>query len=108
VDDLWKLGKPVGTGGPWRDTPVQAGVPSDPYLMTNYDRKTIALSHAGAGDVRVTVELDFDHRRWHVYRTFPVPAGKTVTHAFPEGFGAHWVRVRADRDCTATAWLVYE
>ena len=108
VDDLWKLGKPVGSGGPWRDTPVQAGVPSDPYLMTNYDRKTIELSHGADGDVTITIEVDFDHHGWHVYKKFAVPPGKTVSHVFPDGFEAHWVRVRADRACTATAWLKYE
>ena len=39
IDDLWKFGKPTGVGGPWKDTAVKAGVPSDPYLMTGYDKK---------------------------------------------------------------------
>ncbi len=30
VDDLWKLGKPRGRGGPWHNTKVQPGEPSDP------------------------------------------------------------------------------
>ena len=30
IDDLWTLGKPVGHGGPWKDTKVKAGVASDP------------------------------------------------------------------------------
>ena len=30
ADDLWKIGKPVGFGGPWLETNVKAGVPSDP------------------------------------------------------------------------------
>jgi hypothetical protein len=108
VDDLWQLGKPVGCGGPWRETAVRAGVPSDPYLMTNYDRKTVELSHRADAAVTFTIEVDFDHHGWHVYRAIPVPAGQTVSHVFPDGFGAHWVRLRTDRDCTATAWLKYE
>jgi hypothetical protein len=32
TDDVWKLGKAVGVGGPWRDSLVTAGEPSDPYL----------------------------------------------------------------------------
>src|SRR5690606_17360239 len=32
IDDLWKLGKPIGHGGPWKDTPAKPGIPSDPYL----------------------------------------------------------------------------
>ncbi|MBI2480806.1 MAG: sulfatase, partial [Planctomycetia bacterium] len=38
VDDLWKLGKPVGRGGPWLNSSVQANAPSDAYLMTGYDK----------------------------------------------------------------------
>jgi hypothetical protein len=33
IDDLWKLGKPRGEGGPWKATPVKADEKSDPYLM---------------------------------------------------------------------------
>jgi hypothetical protein len=108
IDDLWRLGKPVGMGGPWRRSRVQAGLPSDPYLMTNYDRKRIELSHDAQGPVAFTLEADVAHRGWHPYATLPVPAGQTVTHQFPAGYAAHWVRVKADRDCTATALFLYE
>jgi len=37
-----------------------------------------------------------------------VPAGKEVTHIFPEGFNAHWVKNTSDQDSKATAWLKYE
>ncbi len=30
IDDLWKLGKPVGHGGPLKDAQVKIGMPSDP------------------------------------------------------------------------------
>ena len=33
ADDLWELGKPVGHGGPWKNTAVTADAPSDPYLL---------------------------------------------------------------------------
>jgi len=108
LEDLWKLGVPRGEGGPWRASDVRAGVPSDPYLMTGYDRKTVRLSHDRPADVRLTIEVDFlADGTWHPYETITVPAGKTVTHAFPAGFAAHWVRVIADADCKATAWFVY-
>ena len=108
IDDIWKLGKPVGRGGPWRDTAVTPGQASDPYLMNGYDRKRVELSHDAAEDVAVTIEVNFDHTDWRVYQTIPVPAGKTVTHEFPEGFCAHWVRVSADKPCRATAMFTYE
>jgi hypothetical protein len=108
IDDLWRLGKPVGRGGPWRQAAVQAGKPSDPYLMTGYDRKRLALSHQAASEVKFTVEVNFDHTGFHPYERIAVPAGQTITHEFPAGYQAHWVRLTADADCTATATLVYE
>ncbi len=106
IDDLWQLGKPVGEGGPWKDTAVKAATPSLPYLMTGYDQKKVALSTDK--DATFTLEVNFDHNGWHTYQQIEVPAGETITHPFPEGFNAHWVRVVADTDCEATAWFVYE
>lgn len=107
IDDLWKLGKPVGVGGPWKDTLVKAGVPSDPYLMTGYDRRSLELS--ADSDVQIRVEVDIDHQSgWHVYQTFDLVAGQQQRCQFPAAFSAHWIRFRADRECRATAWLKYE
>ena len=107
IDDLWSLGKPVGVGGPWKNTQVQAGVPSDPYLMTGYDQKTLELT--ADRDCTITVEVDIDHwTGFHPFKSFEVKAGETLTYEFPEGFAAHWVRVKADKDVNATAWFIYE
>jgi hypothetical protein len=108
VDDLWKLGKPRGQGGPWKETPVEAGQASDPYLMTGYDRKSIQLAHDADSAVSFAVQVDITGDGvWGTYQTFPVAAGQTVTHDFPEAFGAYWLRTVADRPCRATAQLVY-
>jgi len=108
LDDLWKLGKPRGVGGPWRHTAVKAGETSLPYLMTGYDHKVLELSHAGAGEVVVTVAVDFDHHETVVYGTFTVPAGQTVRHEFPTGYHAHWARLSCDRDAVVTAVFRYD
>ena len=109
LEDLWKLGPPRGEGGPWRNAVIHAGEPSDPYLMTGYDRRRLRLSHNASGTVRFTVEVDFlADGTWHAYRTIAVPPGETVTHAFPAGFSAHWARLKSDTDCRATGWFVYE
>src|SRR3954469_16219778 len=44
IDDLWKMGKPTGWGGPWWDDEVKAGEVSDPFLMTGFDKKVVHLS----------------------------------------------------------------
>ena len=109
TDDLWQFGKPVGHGGPWSKTAVQGGEPSDPFLMTNFDRKSLALSHDATQPVVVTVEVDFlATGDWREYGRFTVEPGTTFAHEFPAGYAAHWVRLRADRDCTATAEFTYE
>jgi hypothetical protein len=109
VDDLYKLGAPVGRGGPWKETRVKAGEASDPYLMTNFGRKSATLSHDRDRAVRVTIEIDFlANGTWRPYAVVDVPPGRGIPYRFPDGFAAHWVRVIADADATATAWFEYD
>jgi len=110
TDDLWRLGRARGVGGPWKDTPVDSGRPSEPYLMTNFQEKRVELSHDAAEPVSFTLLVDplGSRQVWKPYQTIEVPPGKTVTHEFPEAFSAHWVRVRCDAKCRATAWFVYD
>ncbi len=107
VDDLWQLGKPRGKGGPWRQTAVQAGVPSDPYLMTGYDRKQVTLSADTATEITLEVDLD-GTGLWVAYRSFTVPAGETVQHTFPAGFSAYWVRGVSSVDTRASVIFQYD
>ncbi len=108
TDDLWKLGKPKGWGGPWWEDEVEAGVPSDPYLMTGFDKKVIHLSQESAQPVSFRLEVDFlGCGAWKTYRTMEVPPGGYEAHVFPDGFSAHWIRVVTSGDCRATAQLHY-
>ncbi len=108
VDDIWQMGKPAGRGGPWRRAAVTPGVASDPYLMTGYDRKSVRLSHDAGGTVGMTVEVSFDGRGFRHYQTIPVPSGETVSHDFPAGYPAHWIRLKSNTACLATVVFVYE
>lgn len=108
IDDLWSLGKPVGVGGPWEWSVVSAGEPSDPYLMTGFDRKRLELEHDGDEPVTFLLEIDFDHRDWRRLESIRVPPGDRVVFEFPGVFQAHWARLTADRDCRASATFVYE
>jgi hypothetical protein len=106
IDDLWKFGKPIGTGGPWKETQVKANSPSDPYLMTGYDSKTLTLS--SDTDTTITMEVDIDHQTgFHTYREIEVLAGKEVSYQFPTGFSAHWIRFRSRNDGIVSAQLTY-
>ncbi|MGA1608932.1 MAG: hypothetical protein ACO4CT_18240, partial [Planctomycetota bacterium] len=109
LDELWDLGKPRGQGGPWKDQPVDADAPSDPYLMTGYDRKRVALSHDAGESVQFTLEVDaLGDGSFRPWQRLDVPASQTVELDFPEAFHAYWVRVVADTACRATAWFTYE
>lgn len=106
IDDLWELGKPIGSGGPWKDTAVKAGEVSDAYLMTGYDEKELTLS--ADQNTKVTVEVDLTGMGdWVGYREFELEAGKEVKHLFPNGYQAYWLRCRSDAEATMTAWLEY-
>jgi hypothetical protein len=108
VDDLWRLGAPKGVGGPWKNTVVESDVPSDPYLMAGYRTKSLQLSHTNREPVTFTVQVDFAaNNEWSEYKKFTVEPEKPVTHKFPPGYSAHWVRLIADRATTATATFTY-
>jgi len=108
IDDLWSMGKPAGWGGPWWGTEVQADTPSDPYLMTGFDKKVLHIVHKADEPVTFTVEVDFlGDSTWVVYADEVVPAGGYAHYEFPDGFSAHWVRLRCNKPCVATAHFVY-
>lgn len=58
IDDLWELGKPVGHGGPWKNSRVKAGEPSDPYLIGFYDDRTLEISHDAQEAVTFLLKLN--------------------------------------------------
>jgi len=105
IDDLWRLGKPVGAGGVWKDEEVKAGEVSLPFLMTGYDQKKLTLT--SDRETTFVVEVDFAHDRWVEYQAIHVGAGETVLHEFPNGYSAHWLRVKSEREARVTGWLEY-
>lgn len=108
TDDLWQFGKPQGWGGPWWEDEVVADEPSDPYLMTGFDKKVLHLSHGSKETVTFAVEVDFlGNGRWHKLAGVEVAGGGYQPYVFPTGYSAHWMRVRADKPCRATAQLHY-
>jgi hypothetical protein len=107
VDDLWSFGKARGTGGPWKDTAVQAGVPSDPYLMTGYDQMSFVLRADQAMSVRLEIDVTGDGD-WLVYQTIDLVAGTPTVGHFQPGFSAYWLRAISSVDSTATVQFRYE
>ena len=101
------MGKAVGIGGPWKDTAVEAGEPSDQYLMTGYDKKSLTLESSEA--CQITAEIDISGMGdWYTYKIFTLSASEPVRHQFPEAFGAYWIRFRSDEEAIVSAQLVYQ
>ena len=108
TDDLWNFGKPKGWGGPWWKTSVNAGKPSDPYLMTGFEHKCLHVTANSGGVANVHIELDFTGcGDFHRYATLRLDGAGYAHHAFPSGLSAHWVRLVSDSDLVATAQLHY-
>ena len=109
ADDLWQLGKPRGFGGPWKSSNVTAGKPSDPYLMTGYDKKRITLANHGEIETTITVELDAaGDGRFAAYQSFKLAPGAKETFEFPDWINAYWVRTVSSATTNATSQLTYE
>lgn len=108
IDDLWRLGKPIGDGGPWLKTPVKAGEVSDAYLMTGYDKKTVKLSHESKQPVTIRLEIDVTGTGvWMAYQSFVVPSREVLTQQFPVGFSANWIRAACDQEAQVTVLFEY-
>ena len=109
IDDLWEMGKPTGHGGPWKNSTVKTSESSDPYLIGFYDKRTLEISHESTQPVTFKIEVEpIGHGPWMLYKEITVKPGETFKYEFPANFQARWIRFVADKDCTATTWLVYE
>jgi hypothetical protein len=109
IDDLWEMGKPTGNGGPWKNSAVKAGEPSDPYLIGFYDKRSLEISHESTQPVTFKIEVEpIGHGPWMLYKEVTVKPGETFKYVFPANFQARWIRFVADKDCVATAWLDYK
>ena len=107
-DDLWSWGPPQGWGGPWWESPINVGTPSDPFLMTGFKGKCLHVRHSGGADVQVAVEIDFKGTgSWVRYTTLKTNEDGYAFHVFPEGFSAHWARLTANKNGIATAQFMY-
>lgn len=109
IDDLWKMGKPTGHGGPWKNSGVKAGEPSDPYLIGFYDKKSLEISHESKESVTFKIEVEpIGHGPWMVYKEVTIKPGEKFKYEFSDHFHARWIRFVSDKSCTATVWLEYK
>jgi len=109
IDDLWKLGKPVGKGGPWVNADVKAAVPSDAYLFGLYDNRMLTLTNYSAETIKISIEFDpTGDNDWVGYKTIEVKANSKTKYNFPATTQARWIRFVSDKNAKVTAWLDYK
>ena len=69
------MAKPTGWGGPWWKETVRANVPSDPFLMTGFDEKTLAVTHEADRAIRFRVEVDITQPHGNARIPLPQESG---------------------------------
>ncbi len=108
IDDLWNYGKPTGWGAVWQDDMVEANAVSDPFLMTGFDKKTLHLKNKSNEEIEFTIEVDFmGNEEWDTYKVIEVKGNEYSHYIFPDGYSAHWVRIRVNKKSKVTAQFIY-
>jgi len=108
IDDLWNYGKPAGWGAVWQDDTLKANSISDLFLMTGFDKKTLHLKNTGKEEVEIALEIDFlGNEEWNHYTTIKLAVGEYKHYTFPDGYSAHWIRLKVNRESVITAQFVY-
>ena len=106
---MWKLGKPVGKGGPWVNSAVEANEASDPYLFGYYDMRTLTLLHQSNEAVEIRAEIDpSGDNSWVAYKTFTVKPNQKMSFEFPKSVQGRWIRFVSNKKSSVTAWLDYK
>lgn len=109
VDDLWKLGKPTGKGGPWAQSTVSKGDVSDPYLFGGFDQRNLNLKNHGSEKLSIRVEIDpMGSNDWFDFQTIELLPGKAFQYTFPQSLTGKWIRFVALHDGIASAELKYD
>jgi hypothetical protein len=108
TDDLWQWGPRQGWGGPWWDSEVKAGEPSDPYLMTGFSGgKSLHVEADRPCEVKIEIDVRGDGR-FMAYESMLIGKHGAASYIFPHGFSCHWIRLVTDQDLQqATAQLHY-
>ncbi|MEN5434974.1 hypothetical protein ABE545_15165 [Sphingobacterium faecium] len=109
IDDLWKLGKPQGNGGPLDHEMLEKGKFSDPYLFGFYDKRKLKLTNHEKFPVTFSVQMDpVGNGTWMDYQRITVKGNGTTEIEFPKNIEARWIRFAVDRSSQVSTLLNYD
>ena len=109
IDDLWKLGKPVGKGTPWLSAKVSSGDASDPYLLGGYDQRKLTIINQGNQKMVINMEIDpTGNGEWFHAKKFDIAPVATLQYLFPVSLQGKWVRFKSLTNGTITTQLEYK
>jgi hypothetical protein len=108
VDELWKLGKLRGKGGPWSNATIKAGEYSDPYLFGGYDQRMLTITNHGESNIILNLQVDpLGTGEWFEAETFSVPKGSSSSMRIAPHIQGKWVRFMSLHDGNVSAILNY-
>jgi hypothetical protein len=101
------IGPVIGRGAVWLGDEVAAGVVSDPYLFSGFQRRALHLAHDSASPVTCTIEIDRSGSGvWETLREVSVPAEGYAWESFADEEPGVWVRITARQAMSgAVAWF---
>jgi len=98
-DQLDHFGPALGRGAVWVDDDVQAGVPSEPFLFSGFEHRSLHLRHAGKAPVDFVLEVDArGDGSWTLFRQVTVPPEKSAMILFTPAESGAWIRLAAQLD----------
>lgn len=104
---LDELGPVIGRGAVWLQDNIEGSTPSDPFLISGFERRSLNLTHHTPSEATIT--LEYDERgtgQWQKWSEVILPARGTVWLNLSDAPQAVWVRLTSDRDLKqATAWF---
>lgn len=108
LSDLENWGSPAGFGGPWKNDGVQAGEPSEPFLVAGFQRRLLHLKNGS--DRAISFELQAQsgekNSSWSRVATLSVPAQGYTWMLLDRNIGGAWARLVPNSTGTGvTAWF---
>lgn len=103
-----ELGPATAAGSVWEKEDVQAGQFSDPFLFSGWKERCGWIKNGGSQPVIFTFEVDEKgNNAWKFFKNVSVPAGGAVDIPFSQNDKGCWIRVKADKNTSATVSFVY-